>query len=75
MVGAANILKSFGAKGVIFAYVHAIHGSESLKRLQSVNPLMIITTNSVQNKLEGLTNVDLIPQLSVFLKTKLIEEL
>lgn len=75
MVGAANILKSFGARDVIFAYVHAIHGQDSFDRLQSVNPLMIITTNSVNNNIEGLVTVDLVPQLLDFIKTKLIEDL
>ncbi len=48
MYKAARIFLEQGARNVAFCYVHAVHSTpESVSRLKTLNPLVLMTTNSI----------------------------
>ncbi|UCG89743.1 MAG: ribose-phosphate pyrophosphokinase [Candidatus Heimdallarchaeota archaeon] len=68
MIGAAQILKKKGAKEVIFAYIHAVHSPTSFSLMQEVNPTLIITTDTIETDISGLTTVSVIPLISSWIE-------
>jgi ribose-phosphate pyrophosphokinase len=68
MIGAAKILKEYGAKEVIFAYIHAVHSPDNFKNILKANPSVILATNTIKTNLSGLTTVSVIPLISTWIK-------
>lgn len=68
MIGAANIAKDKGAKGVIFAYIHAVHSPASFAAMQEVNPILTIATDTIKTNISGLTIVSVVPLISNWIK-------
>ncbi|MFX0051748.1 MAG: ribose-phosphate diphosphokinase [Candidatus Hermodarchaeota archaeon] len=64
MIGAAQILREKGAKEIIFAYVHAVHSPENFNKMLTVNPSLILATDTIKTDIEGLNTVSIIPILS-----------
>ncbi|MFW9906117.1 MAG: ribose-phosphate diphosphokinase [Candidatus Thorarchaeota archaeon] len=68
MIGAANILKDKGAKGLIYAYIHAVHSPVSFAKMQEVEPTLTIATDTIKTNIEGLTTVSVIPLICNWIK-------
>ncbi|MFX0085079.1 MAG: ribose-phosphate diphosphokinase, partial [Candidatus Hodarchaeota archaeon] len=68
MIGAAKILKEYGAKEVYLAYIHAVHSPDNFKNILKANPSIILATNTIKTNLPGLTTVSVIPLISTWIK-------
>ena len=65
----AKMCKRLGCKSVSFAFVHGLLVGDAVRKLKSVKPKKIVSTNTVENPFE---TVDITPLLFKFLK-ELIE--
>ncbi len=68
MIGAAEILKEYGAKEVIFAYIHAVHSPYNFKNIIKADPSVVLATDTIKTNLDGLTTVSVIPLISNWIK-------
>ncbi len=68
MIGAAKIVMDNGAKGVIYAYIHAVHSPASFATMQGVNPILTVATDTIKTNISGLTTVSVVPLICNWIK-------
>jgi len=68
MIGAARIAKDKGAKGVIFAYIHAVHTPVSFATMLEVDPILTISTDTIKTNISGLSTVSVVPLICDWIK-------